>query len=510
MSTSVDEDARSDAFAALSLTDPPRAHDTLDSAPETLSVTLETLPNELISVICFHLGSFVLPALSKRLLPFHRSQLYRDVNLDTKGYELFHRSLDSNETLLPFVEHLALDFYSGEPYRSLWPLRTRAATVKKLVSSLPSLKSYAIWVPKEAVSYHYPKPDLFSNCPTLETVLVSSCTETLDDVVDEWFKWGNLRCEKEEDWRRDRQLYEDQGNPAVVINLKKNWDETYSLQYSTSESTEIDIHAVLRSFPLSRLEIVAFTHSVHLKRLLDTIPQPHLLKNVSLFSFDSDRTDARIPSDYLSRFSNLTRLALGGTSVPTLPGFFEFLRSLPLETLRFGPHARLHIQDLINLLKNSFKPELATLKRLVLSNINARAPKKEEEDEAEPDDWVFPMWTEECSKAKVQELRDVAKTLAIKRAGTTFKGLKIVRSAAYRAAVRRKELEESEESEVSEVPEESDGYEEGDYSMSDSNDYEGQHDGICGCPRPYHDCWQFADYKGWPRSRATPRWRWEY
>ncbi|GAA5832049.1 hypothetical protein JCM3766R1_003699 [Sporobolomyces carnicolor] len=485
MSNDVDADAPSDALSALSLTDPPRAHDTLDSASETLSATLETLPNELISAICSHLGSFVLPALSKRLLPFHRSQLYRDVTLDTKGYERFQRSIDSNETLLPFVEHLALNFRLEGSHRSPSPPIPRPATLTKLVSSFPNLKSYDIRLPERCVVWYYPKPSIFTDNPMLERFVVKSHPE-------------NTR-EEMKPIPVDNQLYEEQSDPTVAVDVRKESKEAFCLHYHAVGTAEINIHSVLRCFPLSKIYIVATTHVVHVKRLLDNIGNPLLVKFLDLDSFDCAKTEALVPCDYLSRLSNLAHLSLGGTALPKSPEIYDTLGSLPLVTLRFGPEAQVRVQEMIDRLTNASNPKFATLKILVLDNIEAEAPPREEEDEAEPDEWVFPVWTEECSKAKVRELRDVARTLAIKTQGSTFRGLGIVRSAAYRAAVRRKESEESEESSDDELH----------FHILRTvhiiAGLDSLHESICGCWRVWTDCWNLADHMGWPRPEQRRR-----
>jgi len=85
---------------------------TLEDRSETstaLPPTLENLPDELISSIVLDLDEFVLPPLSKRLLPFHRSSLYRTVSINLKQFDKLYWTLRINPQLSKLVESLSLE-----------------------------------------------------------------------------------------------------------------------------------------------------------------------------------------------------------------------------------------------------------------------------------------------------------------------------------------------------------------------------------------------------------------
>jgi len=470
----------------------------------TLPASLETLPDELLSAVFHHFGSFVLPSLCKRLLPFHRSQLYRNVALDLDRFERFRSAVESNPALLPFVEVLTLKFNSERnPREDLNSKIPRRDVMGNLLASLPNLKTFSLGVDGRLVLPYYPKVSDFNKNPRLEMIDVRSYfykeEEALSARNNDIFDWPVLRkCTGGVRFTRMGEiLYEDQSDPKVVVELKKTSTASFALRYYSGESTEISIHNLLRSTPLSSVKLVVFTHKLHLDRLLSNIGHPSLITYLSLFSFDITTTRISPQDDFLLRFPNLATLALGGTSAPISDVFYESLRPLPLEALLIGPRTTVRIQPIIDLLSHSSKPNLTNLKRLVLNNVYAYAPKKEKEDYANSWDWEFPEWTTECSKDKVKELKELAKRLEIKIGGTTFRGLSVVRSKAYMAALRREEEEEEDD-------------EDRRYSDSDDEEFADWHDDYCGCHRAPTNCWRFSDYMGWPRRnyRRNYRNRW--
>ena len=138
-------------------------------------ITLETLPNELISAIVLRLGSFILPPLSKRLLPFHRSQLYRKVTLDLTSYHSFKESVESNKELDPFVESLILNFDSrGNRGTGNGTDSCSETSPGKIDLSLRNLKTLVRNVnPRDAIE-NYPSRFDFDKNPRLEKYLVRS------------------------------------------------------------------------------------------------------------------------------------------------------------------------------------------------------------------------------------------------------------------------------------------------------------------------------------------------
>ncbi|GAA5963230.1 hypothetical protein JCM3765_005765 [Sporobolomyces pararoseus] len=477
-------------------------------------ITLQTLPNELLSAIFLHLDDFILPPLSKRLLPFHRAQLYRAITLNLSSYDSFKSALESNSVLPSFVETVVLNFDSLHNYSP--PNDTvisRRASVDKLFASMPKLRTVALNVhPQQAIA-HYPSKLDFDKNPRLEKFLVGSCYDGEEEssrkhhsIVLDWSILTSYTPVNT--FTEGKVLYEDQVEPEVVLELEKQSDATYKLRYFTAESTEIDVHKVLRETPISKIQFVVFTHQIHLDRLLSNLGTPSLLTHLCLFSYDDTITNTPRQSDFLSRFPNLSLLALGGTSLPDSLDFYDSLSSFSLESLHLGPKTSAEIQPLIDLISNASKSNLTPFKRLILDNIDAHEPSEEDEEDATTEDWILPEWTRDCSEEKVRELRELAKKLGIETDETTFKGLDIVQSAAYQAALKREEegSEDEEEEEEEEEEEDEEDYRESYEGDSDDEDYEELHEEICGCHRDYDWCWTFADYMGWPRRRGRNSW----
>ncbi|GAA5893061.1 uncharacterized protein JCM6883_007555 [Sporobolomyces salmoneus] len=461
-------------------------------APEPIRPTLETLPNELLLYLFSHLGpSFVLPPLSARLLPFHRSQLYRKVTVDLYQFDIFQRTLQSNKALCGFVEDLTLKFHSGQTgSKSTSISLSQPATLRHFVRTLPNLKALILFVDNQFVLKYYPKPSDFANNIRLETFAVRSYGWT---AYKSYLDWEELRNTQEQP--ASGELYEEQVEPDVQLELWKRSDQLFGLRYLTMESTEINIHSILREFPLSRLQLVAFTHSVHLGRLLQNVGHPLLLTRLSLFSFDQATTNSSLAPGYLSRFPNLTHLALGGTALLTSPEFYDSLSHLPLESLNFGLHSDVRAQVLIDVVSDESK--LTSLKRLVLDNFDSEAPSEEEEEDANLYEWELPDWTPECSAEKVKELMELAEKLGIEIEGSTIRGLQILESEAYQAALEREEDEEDEED-----PYEAALHGEYEDESGDSDaQYEDLHERWCGCHRHWGRCPSFGDDMGWNPSR---------
>ncbi|GAA5974684.1 hypothetical protein JCM5350_001249 [Sporobolomyces pararoseus] len=480
------------SFAPLSLEEP-------SETSQSSRITLETLPNELVSAIFLHLDDFILPPLSKRLLPFLQTRLYKKVTLNIRQEELFREALRSNDTLGPLVESLVLNFDSernfGRDREEKIPNRNR------LLSLLPNLKEVSLNVDDVNSVRNYPKITDFDKNPRLEKFLVRSWFYEEEEYNrghnSSAFDWTALSWYEMPDFGKPA-LYEDQSDPEVVLELERLPDASFGVRYFAGESTEIHIHSILRDTSISKLEIVALTHQVHLDRLLFTIGHPSLLTHLSLFSLDQTVSHTPRKIDFLSRFPNLTHLALGGTSLPKSLDFYNSLHSLPLESLHLGPCTSVKVHRLIDFFAEMSKPSgSTTLKRLVLDNIQAQQPSEEDREFASSMQWIFPLWTTDCSEEKVKELREFTTKLGIEVDGSTFRGLEIGRSAAYEAA-RAREVNYSDVEEDEEEDEEDEEEVDGDedylrYLVGYENErLEAIHEALCGCWRDWEDCQRFS------------------
>ncbi|GAA5974682.1 hypothetical protein JCM5350_001247 [Sporobolomyces pararoseus] len=396
-------------------------------------ITLESLPNELISAIVLRLGSFILPPLSTRLLPFHRSQLYRSVILDLRHYELFKRTLDSNKALRAFVEILTLRFASRQ--NSSRPDNVPAVTKESLVESLPKLRSLTMTIDETGMRFFTPSTGNFQKCQRLEKHLVQSHWVFLEKK-----RLGSASRQKCDvfDWNILAGLGGDEGDKlgfsnggtvdelGKVIKLERSTEDTYKISYFSQNLPTIESEH-LRGIPLSRLDFVFLNQTYSsLNSIFRALSQPPLLTHLSIFiglelSSEIDHSDLRIAT----LFPNLTHLSLGGYALPASNAFYDSLSFLPLGYLHLGPRSRVRIQPLIDILpdKNGSKPSLSKLKSLRLDNIYSKAPNQMEEDPGDLFSWCRPEWTVECPRAKVEDLKELAEKLGIETNGITFDSL---------------------------------------------------------------------------------------
>jgi hypothetical protein len=353
-----------------------------------------------------------------------------------------------------------------------------ANEIRDFRTSLPNLKELNIGVDDDFVKENYPKLSDFEDNPQLEKINIKSWFDE-EQERDDIFDWSILRDRLEGGWTNpEEELYQSEFRQQVVVELKKTSRASFGLRYF-SVTTERQINQVLRTTPLSHLELVVFTHKIHLDDLLPYIGHPSLLKHLSLFSFDVVFSTTAQKTDLLLRFPNLTHLSLGGTSLPTSLEFYDSLRQLPLESLHFGPHSSVRIQFVIDLLSDTSKPKLSTLKRLILDNFEIRLP-PEEEDEFEDGSWdpASKPWPDDCSKVKTRELRDLAIKLGIEIGGTTFEALETVPREVERVRTITHTWEEFTESEEED-------FDDDENLEHEPDDARKRHRRMCGCTRDW-------------------------
>jgi hypothetical protein len=340
------------------------------------------------------------------------------------------------------------------------------------------------------VGTYFPKVSDFDNNSQLETYNARSWFYE-EEEDDDMFDWDNLRDYHRflDEIERPTLSWQDKVGREVIVELERTVGAAFGLRYFAGESTDAQIHEGLNTTRLSQIQLVVFTNKVHLDRLLSNVGHPSLLTHLSVLSYDRYYTPISQQSNILLRFPNLTHLAVGGTFPSTSLDFYDSLRQLPLEYLQFGLRSSVHVQHLIDVLSDGTKPKLATPKGLILDNLEAKAPTEEEEDEAFPNDWIFPEWTVDCSKEKVQELKRLTIKLGIKTGGSTFRGLEVVRGEAYEGALGRAEWREEMELYIERTQE----LERLNNLQLELRKY---HEGLCGCEKDWSECEFFKDEIG--------------
>jgi hypothetical protein len=436
--------------------------------------------------------------LSKRLLPFHRSQLYRKVTINLDQYEAFKQAIESNAILPPLVGSLTLNVKFSKTSQ----ISGREA-LNGLMTSLPSLKSVALGVSEQDLASNYPQISTFDNNKQLVKFTVECRFYKKEEdepnralKASETFDWKIFRrknrdalraIDEEEEENDDSNREREDPESETIIELRRSSEMHFGIRYFAyalaDVSAQNELFALLKLTPLSQIEIFAFFEATELNQLLSSIGYPASLVHLTLHTVGLSYNTQQNP--VFSRFPNLAHLTFGLVSAWTLGKFYESLGLTSLESLHFGPKTPCDVQSLIDLLSvssNNSKSRLTTLKLLILDNVEAEVPSEEDEAYAHTDDWIFPVWTEECSEEKVTELKRLATSLGIETRGSTFRGSDIVSSAAWERAAER-------EAWIREMEEEAREDEEYDFEA----DLEMLHKYHCGCPQEAFNCPRISD-----------------
>jgi len=475
-----------------------------------VSPCLTSLPNELLDHIFDSFSaSYILPPINRRLLPFHQSQLFRSPILTESKYRRFKVALDSNEKLKDYVRAFELEF---RPMASRKPIQVSPSRpeLSEMLASLPNLESFTLRARPQIIDALLPSIEHFEKNPKLRSILAKPWVEESDPARD----WCDaFDCSKLHVINNEAALGVLVGDTAqhvgpliVEIACQKQQDiSTFALRYCAYDYSSKRCDEVLQGLPFTRLEVTLPDLLRYLSGgLLSHLADPSTLKHLSLIGLNTASIfhDDTIPE--LSNFVNLHHLSISGDIFPSIPRFYETLRQLPLSSLEFGPRAKVDTQALIHLISSQSQPSRINLKLLVLNNLYCASADIEEDSEL--DEWAPALWTANCSKEGVEQLRIVAKGLGIDTAGTTFLGVDIEDSEHYQEALRRFEAEEESDEEVSDEEDEEEEYEremlEREYEADMCSDHhEDEHEAECGCHRSWDTCWRYADLKGLRRRR---------
>ncbi|GAA6005113.1 hypothetical protein JCM10207_008512 [Rhodosporidiobolus poonsookiae] len=209
--------------------------------------------------------------------------------------------------------------------------------------------------------------------------------------------------------------------------------------------------AILRaSFSLCDLALSQVeAKNVDLLYLLRCLPNPCLLRSLSLYDDDHDphsyREDLAQP---LAPLPNLTHLRLAGPYDTKSPSFYTLLRTLPLIKLDIGSRMPLSPKSIRALVEPSTRHP--SLKILALNNVMAiRGPKTDPDNwedvwrdhQGEPDvppGWVLPVWPQGWNARIACRIAEAAKLGGVKIEGMTFEAAAIKED--YDAEERKLEI----------------------------------------------------------------------
>ncbi|GAA5916976.1 hypothetical protein JCM6882_005076 [Rhodosporidiobolus microsporus] len=392
---------------------------------------LSSLPSEILREIFQLAGKPVGPPLSKRLLPFHLEQLYRSIQIRPK------HSRKADILLSTVLAHSEL-----------------AQLVRKLDLSSP-------FVSEAAAAYddylEEAKPQELNTLHTLLLLLrnlehltlhgsFALAQPVLEHAVDPLVRLRHLelcgvfghRNGLDPSFYRQLHLYPLLSSLSIFglgcgVSLVAAsppppiFRRLTELRIDPERFSLAPLEAALRTCAnLNTLELVNehSTADYHFFTALSLLPQPHLLRNLSLINGDAPPAT----SQPLSRFTNLTHLRLAGRGRAfPLRGadFFATLRGLPLY------HLSLDIDDGISqpLLLDFLHSPPPSLAVFTLSGTCTFVGKQTDPDDEEdvfldeegaallPPRWVLPIWCEGWSSEAVLQVRGAAEA-----AGVHFQG----------------------------------------------------------------------------------------
>ncbi|GAA5963243.1 hypothetical protein JCM3765_005772 [Sporobolomyces pararoseus] len=394
-------------------------------------ITLETLPNELLSAIFLHLDDFILPPLSKRLLPFHRAQLYRKVSLDLRQFKLFRSSLQCTPKYCESVEEVTLKHLQNASNSVDIP---RVEEENNFLQSLVNLRRLTFVADEERIESITISASYFEQNPKLEIVRIRSSLQryTAQDnefsprVFDLWQigavtdleVHGVIGCIDSKDPRfpEAETLFEvereDSGSTGFTARYfgvqgsggGRNWPFSVSL------------------LPIHKLQMVWFDPLGEVE-ILGHLPNPELLGHLSLHTLGHEYSTSEV-SENLDLFPNLTHLSLGGSALVDDLDFYETLDALSLEYFHAGRQSILHVQPLLEALTGVRESNLSKLKTLILDNLDALLSDWYYGEEGRIE-WYSDPFPEECSFEEGRQLITAAENLGIELSGSTIEAMKL-------------------------------------------------------------------------------------
>jgi len=341
-------------------------------------------------------------------------------------------------------------------------LGSKEEELEGLLSALPNLRHLEIYASSDYIDPLLPGLELFARYPKLFRLV-------LDSREYRYGYWSELGHQKEDDYNdpfdlsatrmidgvRLHEYQENNENTEVVIDISR-LDETigqrsstpYILRLFSHQSRNAFFLELIRTFPLSSLQIVDLSSNSDLISYLHAITTPESLSSLSLFALLNNQDF----EDTLSSFTNLSQLSLGKDAFMISDKSYDVISKLPLKLLHLGPGSDVDIQQVLEYVSLN-RRRISTLETLVLDNIDAEiAPEVyavvDSEDSSRNwnpryhrrlKDWVLPRWTVECSEEGVKRLENAAAEVGIQTLGTTFFGLVITKTDEYQRDKDRRE-----------------------------------------------------------------------
>ncbi|GAA5954992.1 hypothetical protein JCM3765_003155 [Sporobolomyces pararoseus] len=414
-----------------------------------------SLPDELIQAVFDAAPKCKVPLLSKRLLPFYRSQIdynsiYSSIKINSlKQFGKLARTISWNSSLGALVRTLEIDgVKKGRQTDSDGPTPQQ---LSHFFDSLPNLTVLVIVNHGEGCQA-FLKSNSANCAPNLEALHLQGALKGQVDPFSTPHLIGiaNRMKIKKLELLLETETRSCASSPPSFLRLAYPSLESIALSgplsASDSAKTLFDRSkpSVVVLFDRSKPSVVV---------LSDSSPHPSLWKLLSGFSFAesvnnlslSCRVHTSDPQEYrkeLIRFTNLTSLelshgAMSGAGTP----FYNSLRQLTqLETLTFGRGCDVSVTELRHLVTPG-KKKHSSLKSIVLNNVFAKRGSYVESKSQH--DWTFPQWTKKFTEKGLGELMKAAREGGVELDGSSLNAGDIkskFSEALWKAKDRAKEI----------------------------------------------------------------------
>ncbi|GAA5985270.1 hypothetical protein JCM5350_005571 [Sporobolomyces pararoseus] len=385
------------------------------------ATTLLSLPDELLQAIFDHLDGFILPPLNRRLLPFHRAQLFKTVVIAEKERLLgLVELLETEKSLKDSIVAIFL-IEQEEDQRSNGNLLLSG--ISKIVRDLVKLQQVVIRGSPKFLATVVPDASWFEGKSKMLLQIGLPPRASDPGPGNQNFSSGMLGLESEY-W--------------MILIRNQALSDTFSFVVRGPAFALDSVRKVLTSLPIGDIFVDNITPTFHPPQFLtDTIAFPLALRRLTIFGFFSPIFHQHGFS--LSNFPNLTylRLALFSFSCPQCPSFLQLLDGLSLQQLSIAPETEVTTAEVLEYVGSRYQRPTQTLEELVVSNYPFEVPQSGSPLEAD-----FRIeWNERHKMEELVKIRDLSRRMGIEISGKSFEALRIAESDEYRELVAREEEE---------------------------------------------------------------------
>ena len=364
--------------------------------------TLSSLPDELLQAIIDLLGDahFRMPPLTKRLLAYYRRQQYRDVKIKTHQVFPFIRSISSNPGLGALVHSLEI---KASKLKKANQIGASIGEFDKAFASFVNLVDLQISSGSSLACEAFLRSNSTQCAPRLKRLHLDSKFPSLRDpfAIQNFVETSKRRALSSLTFHVQR--VDISSIPPATLTQSLSFPSVSTLVLKGPLSTSSSSTLLVATASPSYLKLEDTSKASDLCTLLSSAQSSNVKTLILGGSISVDPQDL---TKQLSRFTQLDTLELIGSACPIGRPFYTALRKLPLVKLTFGRGADVSAAEVKSLI--SGKRKHATLKEVVLENIEAKYGEDDEVESKWDHDFVLPKFTKKFTKKGLQNIIDAA------------------------------------------------------------------------------------------------------